>query len=216
MTTILEHEHIVSSASVMLGPSASEQWRRAPEHLAMVLARYRAASALIGSANSVLEFGCGEGIGARMLAAGREIYHGLDVDPNAVAEAKRLAGHLFFSVADVLNPGTFFGWDAVVALDVIEHVEDGARLVAAGAKACKRTGVFVVGTPSSRFDDLASERSKADHVRTYSHAELHALMAERFAVVQSFGMQDSALHIGHPDARHYLMMAGVVPIERPA
>jgi hypothetical protein len=36
-------------------------------------------------------------------------------------------------------------------------------------------------------------------------------MARYFRVVQSFGMADTALHLGHPDARHYLLMCGLVP-----
>jgi SAM-dependent methyltransferase len=77
---------------VTLGPSASEQWLCAPEHLAMVLARYRSASALIGTARSVLEVGCGEGIGARILAHERA-YLGVDPDIRALDEAARLLGH---------------------------------------------------------------------------------------------------------------------------
>src|SRR5215471_8510626 len=122
--------------SVTLGPSASEQWLDAPEHLAMVLARYRAAAALIGHARTVLEFGCGEGIGARILAAGpsRELYTGLD-DDEATLDAARSAGAAHGSgrgsctikleTADVTGELRYWGWEAVVCLDVIEHMPAG-------------------------------------------------------------------------------------------
>jgi hypothetical protein len=71
------------------------------------------------------------------------------------------------------------------------------------------SGICVVGTPSAVFDHLASPQSLAAHINTYTHDQLSALMSERFRVVQSFGMQDTALHIGHPDARHYLLMCGI-------
>lgn len=207
-----------SSPAVMLGPSASEQWLDAPEHLAFVLARYRAAAGLIGGARTVLELGCGEGIGSRILARGRSLYHGIDHDEAALGHARRLAAErpcslLHYAPADVRAPGAGRGWDAVVALDVIEHLDraGGARMVEAARRALASTGVLVVGTPSARFDGLASARSRAEHVLTYEHEALLALVGRSFGVVQSFGMQDTGLHLGHPDARHYLLMVGIAP-----
>jgi 2-polyprenyl-3-methyl-5-hydroxy-6-metoxy-1,4-benzoquinol methylase len=202
-----------------LGPSASEQWRDAPDHLAMVLARYRAASALIGTSQTVLEVGCGEGIGARILARGRH-YLGIDSDETAIAHAH--------GVFDFPGDGAFTRqirvsavealvgiapFDAVVALDVIEHValDDEWDFIEAVVGALVPSGVCVIGTPSAAFDHLASARSREAHVNTYTHARLLALMARHFRVVQSFGMADTALHLGHPDARHYLLMCGLVP-----
>ena len=63
-------KRVIGDACLTLGPQASDQFLNAPEHLAMVLARYRAAAALIGGAESVLEVGCGEGIGAGILTFG--------------------------------------------------------------------------------------------------------------------------------------------------
>lgn len=198
----------------MLGPSASQQWQHAPEHLAMVLARYRAAAALIGRAETVLELGCGEGIGARMLAAGRRVYVGVDYDPAVLAVARDLVRDVQFDHADVtadqLGSAT---WDAAVALDVIEHLDAGGgeRMVENARRRLKPSGVLVVGTPSACFEHLASPASKNGHVTLYDHDRLFAMVAERFHVVQSFGMQDVALHLGHPDARHYLLLAGIMP-----
>jgi 2-polyprenyl-3-methyl-5-hydroxy-6-metoxy-1,4-benzoquinol methylase len=201
--------------NVTLGPSASEQWLCAPDHLAMVLARYRAAAALIGTAKTVLEVGCGEGIGARLLAHGREY---LGVDPNARAFDVAVA-HLGHRGGDVLDTDLIvdtiealasrYRAEAIVALDVIEHVADGAAFIAAIADHLVPPAVCVIGTPSASFDHLASPQSRAAHINTYTHARLHALMARYFLVVQSFGMQDTSLHLGHPDARHYLLMCGV-------
>ena len=205
-------------SGVVLGPSASAQWRDAPEHLAMVLARYRAASALIGSSRSVAEFGCGEGIGARILASGRERYTGFDRDADALDYARWAvtAPTVAFHETDVLELGTDAVrdvYDAIVALDVIEHLSesDGRRLVAIARGLLRSNGVLVIGTPSRRFDHLASAQSRAAHVRTYLPAELDALLFDHFRLVQSFGMQDTGLHLGHPDARHYLLGVGVIP-----
>jgi 2-polyprenyl-3-methyl-5-hydroxy-6-metoxy-1,4-benzoquinol methylase len=185
----------------------------------MVLARYRAASALIGSAPDVAEFGCGEGIGATILADhGRRDYVGFDLDHVAIASAQQTVTDTAcrFYATDVLELGTDSVRDiysAVVALDVIEHLDPigGSLLLSTAAMLLKPHGVLVVGTPSKRFDHLASEQSTAHHVTTYTPAELEAMLGGMFKLVQSFGMQDTALHTGHPDARHYLLIAGIMP-----
>ena len=208
---------IIGDTRVTLGPQASQQWLEAPEHLAMVLARYRAAAALIGGAGHVLEAGSGEGIGARILAKGRWRYCGVDSDAEAVRIARATVGsdEIAFAELDLLNvdflPGTIY--DAVVSLDVIEHIpaDQEDAFMAAIAAPLTPHGVLVLGTPNAALDHLASPQSKAGHINTYSHERLHALMSKRFHVVQSFGMQDMSLHLGHPDARHYLLLAGIGP-----
>ena len=208
----------MTTPSVRLGPSASEQWLEAPSHLAMVLARYKAASVLIGNARSVVELGCGEGIGARVLASGRQHYVGIDRDFRAIHAAKRVHAtpeweRLTFLVDDILTLDAAPKNDAVVALDVIEHTprEQEDIFMQNAARVLTTSGVIVIGTPSARFDHLASPQSAAAHVNTYTHERLYLLMSRYYHVVQSFGMQDVSLHLGHPDARHYLIMVGVMP-----
>jgi 2-polyprenyl-3-methyl-5-hydroxy-6-metoxy-1,4-benzoquinol methylase len=208
---------IIGDRRVTLGPQASQQYLDAPDHLAMVLARYRAAAALIGGAQSVLEAGSGEGIGARILAKGRQRYCGIDNDAEAVKIARQTVGNdvVSFAELDLTNVGFLSGtiYGAVVSLDVIEHIpaelEDVFMMTI--ATALRISGVCVIGTPNAAFDHLASPQSKAGHINTYTHERLHALMSRSFHVVQSFGMQDTSLHLGHPEARHYLLMAGIGP-----
>lgn len=201
---------ILGNDRVSLGPVATHSWLHQPEHLAYQLARYRAAAALIGDANTVLEIGCGEGIGAGILSKGRTHYWGWDSDADAIAVADAALPDRF-NVVDALGSPFAMMRTATVALDVIEHIpadheDDFMRACVDGLTTF---GVCVIGTPNAAFDHLASPQSKAGHINTYTHDRLHALMARYFAVVQSFGMQDTALHLGHPEARHYLLMCGI-------
>lgn len=211
-----EARQIIGDRRVTLGPQGSQQWIEAPDHLAMVLARYRAAAALIGDARFIREVGCGEGIGAGILAQGRELYLGIDTDADAIAVARQIESRtVSFSVADAREPewpepGI---WEATVALDVIEHVpgDDEDWLIMSLARRLNGHGVCVIGTPSASFEHLASAQSRAGHCNLYTHDRLRALMARHFHVVQMFGMQDTALHFGHPDARHYHLAVGIGP-----
>ena len=210
-----EAKAIIVDRRVRLGRQASRQWLDAPEHLAMVLARYRAAAALIGDAETVIEFGCGEGIGAGILGRGR-YYLGLDTDAGAVRTARAATNvHGDFLVGSIFGDG-LWNFLAAVALDVIEHVppargDEFVRAMAAAVSLDTEHGVCVVGTPNAAFEHLALPQSKAGHINLYTHERLHALMREHFRVVQSFGMQDTSLHLGHPEARHYLLMCGIGP-----
>jgi 2-polyprenyl-3-methyl-5-hydroxy-6-metoxy-1,4-benzoquinol methylase len=213
-------KQIIGTQRVTLGPSASQQWLDAPEHLGMVIARYRAAAELIGDAESVIEIGCGEGIGAGILGHGRESYIGIDTDAEAIQDAISLhvsgfgAGTVtMFSTRDVLDSTRLPLVDAVVALDVIEHIPSELTEVFLGAavEALRKYGVLVIGTPSKSFDHLASPQSATGHINTFTHDRLKALMARHFHTVQMFGMQDTALHFGHPDARHYHLAVGIGP-----
>lgn len=206
---------VIGDRRITLGPQASQQWLDAPDHLAMVLARYRAAAALIGDAKDPLEIGCGEGIGAPILWKGRACYNGIDTDEDAITVANQMHRDQdlrYFSPWDVFNlPHT--NRDAIVALDVIEHIPNDREdeFMQACHDMLEPYGVLVLGTPNKAFEHLASPQSKAGHVNLLDHGYLHALMSRYFHVVQSFGMQDTSLHLGHPEARHYLMLAGIVP-----
>lgn len=215
-----EVKELLGNDRVTLGPVASHSWLHQPEHLAFQLSRYRAAAALIGNALNVLEIGCGEGIGAGILAKNREMYVGIDTDAEAIAVANAMSldggrRRTTFLRSDVLS------WegtddppaDAVVSLDVIEHIPNDreADFMRAAVGALTEHGVFVVGTPNKAFEHLQSPQSRAGHINTYTHERLHALMSRYFHVVQSFGMQDTALHLGHVEARHYLLFAGIGP-----
>lgn len=212
-----EAKKIIGEDRLLIGPQMTQQFQDAPDHLAMVLARYRAAKALIGNARNVVEVGCGEGIGAGILAK-KAVYLGVDLDTDALSVAREInppRDGLRYNPVLPEAPYDYSpnsAWDSVVALDVIEHIppEDEHRFI----QALKMTihpmrGLCVIGTPNKSFEHLASPQSRAGHVNLYTHERLYELMRMKFQVVQSFGMQDTALHIGHPDARHYLLMVGI-------
>ena len=211
---------IMGGTRVLAGPQLSHQLREDPDHAALVLARYRTAAALIGDATSVIELGCGEGIGAGILAKNRERYLGLDADREALEDARELhqgSGIDFFWV----DLGSWDGsalsgrarFDAAISLDVIEHIpcEDEHRFMQGGVRLLNEHGVMIVGTPSANAYHLASPQSKVGHVNNYTPERLKALMQRYFHRVIMAGMQDVSLHFGHPGMVHYVIAVGIAP-----
>jgi 2-polyprenyl-3-methyl-5-hydroxy-6-metoxy-1,4-benzoquinol methylase len=209
-----EAKAIMGSERVLLGPQASYQWLHDPKHLLFVLARYKHAARLIGSASTVLEVGCGEGIGARILAEGRRAYLGIDPDEAAVAVAREAHDPAWFRACSLGDVEDFeSGYDAVVALDVIEHLpaDDRALFVRDLDRQCAYGGICIVGTPNATARAYQSEASRAGHHALLDAVELRALLAEQFPVVQVFGMNDEVLHTGFLPMAHYLLAVGIGP-----
>lgn len=211
---------VIGAERVTLGPVASHSWLHQPDHLAMQLSRYRAASALIGSATDIVELGCGEGLGSRILIQGRATYYGLDDDVDALGVAAELYGadDIQFRRADILDFGgitlTASSWDAVVSLDVIEHIpaereDDFMRTVT--SLLYQDLGIAVIGTPSKHAEHLASPQSRAGHINLYTPDRLRTLMGRYFHTVQMLYSQDTGLHLGHPEMAHYIFGVGHGP-----
>lgn len=209
---------IIGKRRVLAGPQLSQQLLDG-DHWVMVGARYRAAAALIGGAESVLEVGCGEGIGAGILAKGRRDYTGYDTDRDAFIIAAELARSpiesMVFVQRDVCvrESQTARTFDAIVSLDVIEHIpaDRETDLMTNIRWMLGDHGVCVVGSPSANAAHLASPQSQAGHINLYTPDRLKALMARHFHTVQFFGMQDTALHTGHMEMSHYLLAVGIGP-----
>lgn len=211
---------IMGDERVLLGPQASYQWRHDPKHLLFVLARYKHAARLIGGSALVLEVGCGEGIGAPILGD-RRLYVGIDPDADAIDAAARqlwpddptIVTRFHLEVTDLDGYRCEVKHDAVVALDVIEHVAEGARAAFMRKLAADLPpyGVCVIGTPNATAAAYQSPASRAGHVSLLGADELAALLGERFWLVQLFGMNDEVLHTGFLPMAHYLLGVGIGP-----
>lgn len=142
--------------------------------------RYRAALAALASAGlattqSIGDVGCGTGGFLRFLRArGFERIAGFDVSPVALATAAQ-SGAAVHSV-DFDAPFTLAGapWDALVALDVAEHVADDLALLRAMGDALRPGGLLFVSVPAfphlfSRWDE------RLHHHRRYTRKSLTAV-----------------------------------------
>ena len=111
------------------------------------------ASELAGAFGSrpaeVLDIGCGGGFLSNSLSSLGHRVTGLDASSDALAIARRYdsTGLVRYQQGDALNlPYPAGSFDAVCAMDFLEHVENPDRVIAEAARVLKPTGIFFFHT----------------------------------------------------------------------
>jgi 2-polyprenyl-6-hydroxyphenyl methylase/3-demethylubiquinone-9 3-methyltransferase len=102
----------------------------------------------------VLDVGCGGGFLSNYLAALGHHVTGIDASPDALAIARRYdtTALVSYRVANALElPFAAASFDAVCAMDFLEHVEDPDRVIAEAARVLKPSGMFFFHTFNRTF-----------------------------------------------------------------
>jgi SAM-dependent methyltransferase len=162
------------------------------------LAAYRWA-ARRAAGRSVLDAGCGEGYGARLLADGAASVVGID-RPAAVATARRRHArpNLTFEEVDLGELATLGRrFEMVVSFQVIEHVEDPVGYLRALATAVAPGGTLAVTTPNR----LMSVGENPYHLREWTAPELLDLARPVLPSVRLLGVHGSERVVARERAR---------------
>lgn len=140
---------------------------------------------------NALEIGCGHGVAREMLERDLGIpVDGCDLNRTALETAKPGKGNLFvYNILD--QKSSLLGrYDAVLLLDVIEHIDDDAAFVRAALRHLRSGGIVAVNVPAIMM--LFSDYDRvAGHVRRYTRHGLRGLL-ERCGVeiqgIQPWGL----------------------------
>ncbi len=172
-----QYQVIVKAASERgverMGLRSSESWCEDPKHIVFRMARYKFAAKMLSGRSSVLEIGCGDAFGTRIVQAEVGKLTAIDFDPVFIDDVNdRMIDPWRFDafVHDMLDgpvPGAF---DAVYALDVLEHIDpaqERAFLTNCFAN-LDPNGAAIVGMPSLESQVYASQQSKEGHVNCKS------------------------------------------------
>jgi SAM-dependent methyltransferase len=146
------------------------------------VAAYRLAAARVGG--HVIDAGCGEGYGTEILARQARIVVGLDLDQPTLAHARESYPQTHFVRGDV-SRFPFEVADAVVCLQVLEHLEDPDGFLEACASVLRPGGTLVLSTPN-RLTFPAG--INPFHVHEFDPGELAALVGRRFSEVHLHGI----------------------------
>jgi len=147
---------------------------------------------LVGSAKRVLEVGCSVGhVTEHLVARGNDLV-GIEIDPDAAAEARRYATRVhvldidLVPVSDV-EEGPF---DVIVLGDVLEHLRDPAAAMRDLAGLLTPDGSFVISVPNvghvdvrlmlmhGRWEYQPDGLLDRDHLRWFTKSSLRQLLAD--------------------------------------
>ncbi|MDR3514233.1 MAG: class I SAM-dependent methyltransferase [Azospirillaceae bacterium] len=192
------------------GVMINEAWHQDPRRVLFVLARHKFVARMLAGKANVLEIGCADAFGTRLVQQEVGAVTAVDFDPVFIADAEaRADAHwpLTLRVHDLLQgpvPGTF---DAAYALDVLEHINpaDEDKFLTHAIAALSQQGVLILGMPSLESQAYASPQSREGHVNCKSGPQFRALMQRHFHNVFLFSMNDEVVHTGFQAMAHYLI-----------
>lgn len=192
-----------------LGLMTSESWRRDPKHLLFNLARYKFVAQMLAGRDRVLEVGCGDAFGTRIVRQQVKSLTAVDFDPTFIDDAmqRRSPPWTFELLAHDLRDGPVPGrFSAVYALDVLEHVPaaEEHQFLTAMLAPLDRSGVAIIGIPSLESQQYASEQSRIGHVNCKTAPDLKRLLEQYFDNVFIFSMNDEVVHTGFYKMAHYI------------
>ena len=140
----------------------------------------------------VLDMACGEGYGSEVLSRSATSVVGVDANPEAHEHARLRyqRENLRFDRGVVETYGEPGGFDAVVFLQTIEHVQDPQAVLEHFRRLLTPRGVAYVSTPNV-LTLAGPDREKSDnpwHIREYRAHEFEQLCRSAFDQVEMLGL----------------------------
>lgn len=192
------------------GLMANESWNQDPRRTVFTLARYKFVSKMLAGRQRVLEVGCADAFGTRVVQQTVGKVTAVDFDPLFIADAQeRMNPHWPFEcfVHDLLKGPVPGSHDAVYALDVLEHIEpkDEDAFLRNALGSLEPTGVAIFGMPTLESQAYASPQSKEGHVNCQTGEQLKTTMERYFHTVFVFSMNDEVVHTGYYRMANYIL-----------
>jgi 2-polyprenyl-3-methyl-5-hydroxy-6-metoxy-1,4-benzoquinol methylase len=192
-----------------LGLMSSQVWRDDPRRLLFVLARYKFVAKMFSGMQRVLEVGCADAFGTRVVAQEVKAVTAIDFDPLFVERVNQnMSPRWKFEclVHDMMSQPLARGFDGAYAVDVLEHIpkDQEDRFVANICASLNPAGVCLLGSPSIHSQAYASPQSKEGHVNCKDAQGMRELLGKFFHNVFIFSMNDEVVHTGFSPMAHYL------------
>jgi 2-polyprenyl-3-methyl-5-hydroxy-6-metoxy-1,4-benzoquinol methylase len=196
-----------------LGLRGSHSWHDDPRHLLFRLSRYKFVAKMLAGSEHVLEIGCGDAFGTRLVQQEVKKVSATDFDEVFLEDVRaRMVDRWRFDVFthDLLAEPIKGSYDGVFALDVLEHIapSDEHVFLKNGFSPLTTHGVAIIGMPSLESQVYASPTSRAGHVNCKTMPDLKATMQRYFHNVFMFSMNDEVVHTGYHKTAHYLFALG--------
>ncbi len=192
-----------------LGVMTNYVWQTDPKRLLFVLARYKFAARMLAGKARVLEIGCADAFGSRIVRQFVASLTVVDFDPVFTKDVQTRMDRdwpMQVRLHDMLSGPLGETFDAAYSLDVMEHIpqQDEHRFVKNIADSLTEDGVLLIGMPSLQSQQYASPGSKAGHVNCKTAEGLQESLDPFFANIFLFSMNDEVVHTGFYPMAHYL------------
>jgi 2-polyprenyl-3-methyl-5-hydroxy-6-metoxy-1,4-benzoquinol methylase len=168
----------------------------------------------------VLDYGCGSGYGAALLAEEARSVVGVDVasDVIEVAAGRYQHPNLRFQLVGEAGPLPFgdASFDVVTSFQVIEHVPDVDRYLAEIARVLRPLGTVLLATPNRAVRLYRFQQPwNRWHVTEYDRQGLTAVVANYFRHVELFDMTGEKRVVGIELARYRRVRLLTLPVTLP-
>ena len=192
------------------GLMSNQVWHDDPKRLVFLLSRYKFVAKMLSGKKNVLEIGCADGFGSRIVVQEVGKLTVIDFDPIFIIDAQDNMDPKWKYECIVLDPteNDITGqYDAAYSLDVIEHIHKEQECVFLKniVQSLTENGVLIIGTPSLQSQKYASLPSLEGHVNCKDHSMLKELLSQYFHNVFLFSMNDEVVHTGFYPMAHYLL-----------
>lgn len=179
-----------------------------PKRLVFVLARYKFVSKMLYGASNVLEVGCGDAFGSRIVAQSVGHLTAVDFDQSFIESAREIMSEKWpieFRLHDATSGPIDGDFDGVYALDVLEHIDAREEdvFLCNMVAGLRPTGTLIIGMPSIQSQAYGSAHSRIGHINCKDQSELRSLMQKYFTNVYMFSMNDEVVHTGFSGMAHY-------------
>ncbi|MDF1756999.1 MAG: methyltransferase domain-containing protein [Legionellaceae bacterium] len=185
-------------------------WYDDPRRMAFHFARYKFVSKMLSGKENVLEVGCADAFGTRVVVQEVKNLTAIDIEPAFIQDVnERMCDKWHFNtqVHDVLEAPIQGRFDGAYSLDVLEHIssEHEDEFIKNICLSLTEDGVLIIGMPSLESQQYASPTSKEGHINCKSGSDLKVFLEKYFNNVFLFSMNDEVVHTGYSKMAHYLI-----------
>ena len=205
-------EYLSRYGRFQMGDMSSFTWNRDPKRLLFVLSRYKAVASMLDDETHVLEVGCGDAFGSRIVKQFVRDLTVSDADQVLINSARKLGCppfefdcvHHDFLVSSLTSESSF---TSAFLLDVLEHIprEDQNRFLTNINNSLTKPSKVIIGMPSYESQSFASPESLEGHVNCQTKRGLRSSLLEVYNTVTVFSMNDEVLHTGFDKMSNYLL-----------
>ncbi|MFA5166918.1 MAG: class I SAM-dependent methyltransferase [Candidatus Omnitrophota bacterium] len=202
-----------------LGLMANVSWNQDPKRTLFTLSRYKFVAKMLAGKKKVLEVGCADAFGTRLVQQEVGSVTAVDFDPVFIADAKARmdpAWPVKYQIHDMLSGPVTGSYDGIYSLDVLEHISPANEdvFMVNMLNSLQPNGTLVIGTPSLESQVHASTQSKAGHINCKSGRAFKTFLEKYFDNVFVFSMNDEVVHTGYYPMAHYLLALCTTPKNR--